>query len=598
MADRTVLGSKPTKAVTGIIESGVTVHSRRIEFYQADGETPWYPGGTTQEMFKRIIDGNVTVDYGSAERRKIDLLLNDKDGALRVDPYEGLWYDKIVKVFRGFEYFPASAIQSALVVQHQTDDSFTALSSALKNAGISVVTKIADNTDSIDEYSFVVAESGVSGGVSTGLTNPGLLYKTWTSGGNVITFGIGHGTQIPFVSTANAGTTDWNGLVPSVNDNPASGKFTTYTPSPATGAPLGSTRVTALTSGAVRIAEWSSGAYVTAFVGYHPSGGVWFDYHISQYPTQGRNLIKAMVGYMTTRYQSVIWETQLGEFMIDGLDSDNFPGHVKLTGRDYTKKLLNSKITENQTFIAGTDLGEFITAVAVNGGIKPGKIKLDIQDYVFKSDMSFAVGTSRWEMINQACESFNYELFFDASGYLVARPYRDPTLSAISWAFGTGPTGNLVKYSKKVNDSRIFNRVVVIGNPADGEDRLPYRGVAVNADPASPTRIGRLGDRVMPPVETNWLSSDAECQEMAESILKVSALESYEISFESIYYPWLEVGEIVSIVTPDKTAIEPDRFLLDTISYPLSLSPMAATGKRITYVGDPGAGPAGGGGEE
>jgi len=178
------------------------------------------------------------------------------------------------------------------------------------------------------------------------------------------------------------------------------------------------------------------------------------------------------------------------------------------------------------------------------------------------------------------------------------RAYLDPTLSPVSWRFGTGPAGNLVRYGKRVNDSRIFNRVVVIGNPADGEDRLPYRGVAVNNDPASPTRIERLGDRVMPPVETNWLSSDAECQELAETLLKVSALESYEIDFESIYYPWLEVGEIVTIEVPGRSPIEPDRFLMDTISYPLSLSPMSATGKRVTFVGDPSNGPAGTGDEE
>ncbi len=189
-------------------------------------------------------------------------------------------------------------------------------------------------------------------------------------------------------------------------------------------------------------------------------------------------------------------------------------------------------------------------------------------------------------MVKSALDSFNYERFFDNEGNFVVRQFLDPSTSPVTWVFGTGADGNLVTFNKSINDSRIFNHVVVNASPSDG-DVLPYFGEAEVTDPTSPTHRDRIGDRVLP-IDADWLDSDQACADLATERLKVTALESYELSFESIYYPWLEAGEIIQINDPDALDFEPDRFLFDSISYPLALGPMSGTGKRVTFVGSSG----------
>jgi hypothetical protein len=319
---------------------------------------------------------------------------------------------------------------------------------------------------------------------------------------------------------------------------------------------------------------------------------MWVDLHIpSLYGTQARNLLRAVLDYM--RYIEPIknWERQLGEFYIDNINSADFPNTVKITARDATKKLINSKLARNSSWEVGKSLKDFIVEQASLGGIPVSKMRFNIGDEALTSEMSFERGTSRWDIIKSALESFGYERFFDGFGNFVVRKYLDPSTSPVAWEFGTGPKGNLVTFDKSVNDSRIYNHVIVTADPSDEEaSPVGYFGEAEVTDPMSPTHKDRIGDRVLP-IDAPWVSSDVEAVQLATDRLKITALESYELNFSSIYYPWLEVGEIVSIDDPDAFDFEPNRFLMDSISYGLALGPMSATGKRVTYVNDSG-GPA------
>jgi hypothetical protein len=121
--------------------------------------------------------------------------------------------------------------------------------------------------------------------------------------------------------------------------------------------------------------------------------------------------------------------------------------------------------------------------------------------------------------------------------------------------------------------------------PTDGG--LPTIVEALNQNPSSPTRIERLGTRSMT-IEVNWTNDPIILQNTAAAYLAVYALESYEISWESLYYPWLEAGEIIHFDDPEALGHEPTRFLVDSISYPIALGPMSCTGKRVTHVGSTG----------
>lgn len=353
-----------------------------------------------------------------------------------------------------------------------------------------------------------------------------------------------------------------------------------------TALPVAGTRPTGLDATASTVSTWNPGSGVTGITGIvaqADNGGRWFDLHLpkAQGP-QASNLLKAGLYWLQNFTPQGMYEIQLGEFCIDSISEDHFPYVVKITGRDYTKRCINSKLTQAVTFVAGTSLEELITALAANSGII--KMRLPSMPETLGSDVSYDRGTPRWEVMKTAADSFGYEIFFDNEGYLTMNYYSDPSYSPVTQIFKTGPEGNLVSYSRSTNDSRIYNHVCIYGDVSEGEeDRLPYFGEAINTEPSSPTRVARIGDRLYT-FASSFFTSDEQAQMLAEQFLKIHALESYELNFGSIYYPWLEVGKIGEILDPYRLPNEPTRYLIDTMNFPLGLGPMDLTAKRVTFV--------------
>lgn len=587
------MSTLPPDDIITALESGVVNITRRVEICEQDGTTLWNPEPTLDPDFARLVDGTVSVDYGADERRKLDITLDNFDKKLRPNPVNGLWYDKVIKVYRGVTYLGRSVAPRTAIVEAPTDTDARNLKTYLESLGF---TKTDDRRDittvsQLRDYSFVVVFTG-----EDVTTKSDLLKEAWAAGKQVVTIGTGSShTEIPLYSASGVVVdVEW-GIYPVSTDNPAVGSFTTEeVPTAASGyAP------TALVPGAVAVSVWPDDIVTTAITGAIRASGVgsyWFDVHLHSFTgIQTKRMVRAIMNFMRGYNRTFTWEVQQGEFMIDNINADHFPNQVKITGRDYTKKLMLSKIAQSTTFASGTLVRDIVKSLAINAGVDPLKMRVNIGDEVLLSDMSFERGTDRWTIIKQACQSFVYEVYFDPEGYFVVRKFLDPTTSPVAWTFKTGyeadPSGaNLVSYSRAINDSQIYNEVLVYSDPANNEERLPYFGSAANTNPDSPTRIERIGQRTMPPIITNWLTSDEQCQELAEARLSIAALESYDVSFSAIYYPWLEVGEISGVLDPDRLDFEPTKFLLSTLSYPLGLGPMSGTAKRITIVGDSGSG--------
>lgn len=305
-------------------------------------------------------------------------------------------------------------------------------------------------------------------------------------------------------------------------------------------------------------------------VSYSPSG-FWYDKIIKAY----RGVRYSVSGVTTT------WETQIGEFMIDGLKEANFPTTVAVSGRDYVKKMLTSKFIAATGFNQGASLDATINTIAANAGISGVKRNIPPTGEVLGKDFIFDRGTSRWEACKQMADAYGYELFFDATGVLVMRPFLDPSSAALSYTFKTGIAGNLVTYDKTVSDGRLYNHIVVSG---EGTDIIPVYAEARNDNPASPTNIALIGDRLYQ-YTSSFITTVQQAQDVADSYLAIHSLQEYSFNFSSLMLPWLEVGEIVGFQDPKITVTQPDRFLLSSLSIPLGLGSMGGTGKRVTVLG-------------
>lgn len=307
-----------------------------------------------------------------------------------------------------------------------------------------------------------------------------------------------------------------------------------------------------------------------------PYDGFWYD-----------KILKVFWGikYYDAFGGELFWETQIGEFMIDKIEETAFPHVVKVVGRDYAKKCLVSKLKNSQTYTQYTPVENIIRSLAANCGVT--KFALPYTGEGFALDTVFERGIERWNVMKQLANAIGYELFFRGDGYLTMRPYGDPTLSPLQWIFNTSPLdGTLVDYTRSSNDSRIKNHIIVVGantTNLDGFTQTAF-GEAINTDPASPTRVARIGDRV-DIIQSDYVTDSVQAQTMAEQRLRVAALEEFDINFSSLLIPWLEAGDIVDIVNPRESIYVPRRFLLANYTFPLALGPMTGTGRRVTIVG-------------
>jgi hypothetical protein len=317
-----------------------------------------------------------------------------------------------------------------------------------------------------------------------------------------------------------------------------------------------------------------------------PLNGFWYD-----------KILKVFWGirYFDSFGVEKSWETQIGEFMIDRIDEDHFPHVTKVTGRDYTKKCLNSKLQYSLSFPPFTPIENIVQSLAANAGIS--KFALPITGQTYNTDIVFSRGTERFKVMQQVAATIGYEVYFMPNGYLTMRPIPDPSISPLKWIFAggdyAGTDGTLVKYKRSANDTNIFNHVVVVGTT----DALPGSGVVsssiqssvyaekMNTDAASPTNINRIGDRVKI-YESDYITEQLQADNLATQLLAVNSLEEYQVDFESVVLPWLEAGDIVGIVDdPDDTPYTPNRFLLSNFTLPLRLGTMSGVGRRVTIVG-------------
>ncbi len=310
-----------------------------------------------------------------------------------------------------------------------------------------------------------------------------------------------------------------------------------------------------------------------------PYTGFWFD-----------KIIKAFWGliYYDAAGTQKYWETPIGEYLIDRIDESKFPHTIKLTGRDYAKKCLGSRLQYSLQFPAMTSIESIIQSLAANAGVT--KFAMPLTGLVYAKDIVFERGKERWNVMKQVADTVSHEVFFRADGKLTMAPYPDPTFDPLIWTFEGGATqGSLVKWDRSSNDSNLFNHIIIAGSSSTATDGTGIVSTvfaeARNDDPGSPTRIARIGDRTKPVIQSDYITSDSQAQSLANALLKISALEEYNINFESSVLPWIDVGTIVGIDDDSPSVYSPKRFLLSSLSIPLRLGAMTGVGRRVTMVG-------------
>jgi len=561
-----------------------TRHVRRVEIYESDGVTRW-----EKDTVARLRDGSVSVDYGRDERRTVELTLGNADRVLVNKPGE-FWYDKIIKVFRGVNVYAGKILPKIVVVADGAENYSAAV--AFRDAMISLgygevrIDLSIGALSDLDGYDIVVGLNSTTAAKNT------LLLDAYNAGYPVILLGEARSDNYPGMWP---GVTDQNETLfpttvvqPLPVSHPANRGWSgfdysfflnTGTSSLAYDIPL-LDQMEAVSGVEVLSKSEEYGAVLSVreisnkkLAAYHlPVPVQLFE------ETQFKLLLLSLVNWINPIKPIGTWEVQIGEFMIDRITEAHFPHAFKISGRDYTKKCLLSKYEHATSFPASQSLESIVGTIAGAAGIS--KRILPTTGITIDREFYFDRGVSRWEAMKEITNAYNYELFFDATGYLVMRPYNDPILTAPSITIKTGEKGQLASYELSTSDSRILNHILVVGASSDNAIANVW-AEARNLNPSSPTSIEKLGDR-FDEYESEFIETQAQAQAKADMLLSVNSLEEYELNFESLMLPWLEVGDIMGFEV-DREAT-PETFLLSSLTLPLTLGPMSGVGRRIINV--------------
>lgn len=557
--------------------------TRRVEIYENDGKMPWRP-----ELWDRLIEGTVSADYSRDERRSVELTLDNYDGELEHSP-TNLWYDKVFKVFYGItvnekKYVPAIVI----VEEYDAPGQAVLLKKMLNRKGFTRVRINTQASSYLDVMDFDIVIS-ISNDYARKLT---LLQEAYARGKSVFTANLqSTAAQLPYlIGSAATGTV-------AAPDNSVS-------PNTAVAHPMNSgwaewvvagtktmRRITTPASGATSVGRWydaNAGLIPGVLVIEQPAGGArWIHLQQAEFnpakmyvPEACENFLARAMQYLDVFEPVKYWEAQIGEFMVDALSNTDDGDTISVTGRDYTKRCLLSKFVNSTGYSAGQNIGTIIRSIAVNAGIT--KFNLPIITDTLQRDLTYERATERWKAMKEIADASNYEIYFDSNGFMVMRKYQDPLLTPPTLELTTGEWGNLVTASNKASDARLFNHVIVTGESNDSTIP-PVSAEARNIQPTSPSSIQKIGDRVVE-IKSSLVTTVAQAQELANTYLRVSSLEEFELDFTSILLPWIEPGEILEIEQERAGNYVPTRYLISNLSFPLDLGPMSGNGKRVTIV--------------
>jgi hypothetical protein len=587
-------GRPPADAEAAIIGAFSTLTSR-VEIFEADGETRWKAGA----FDRRLVDGSVSIDYSRDERRSFDIQLSNHDYGLIHEAGE-FWYDKVLKIYSGVEYDTFDEIDSTIVNTNLAVNPKAGVdASNYSFAGAGGTTSSAGRIVSAGSEAGDTAYEVIWSTKPTSSTATGVYYYQPNDGsispGQVYSFRIFGRTNTAttmrlLVSFYDAGGNQINQAAYDTKDVLAN-RWYSFSAKAVT-SPAGAARVQIglyVAPGGATIYDGYRAAITGVTIELGQGSGKYYDGSTQPFGNRVYAWSGAVDQSTSTETISItstvpvrkVWDTQVGEFLIDRISEPHFPAVVSVTGRDYTKKCLLSKYVVTTSYASGTAIETAIKAIAQGAGVS--KFILPTTGHALGKEYVFERGTSRWEAMKQIADAFGYDLFFDANGYLVLSEQKDPVLAPLIYEVKTGPGGILATYDKSLNDTRIYNHIIVTGETSD-TNVLPVSAEAINTEPSSPTRVNVLGDRVYQ-YTSAFITTTVQAQDVADKFLAVHALEEYDLNFEAISLPWLDVGEIIRFIDPRPAPGSPDRFLLSSLTIPLKLGTMSGNGKRVTVVG-------------
>jgi hypothetical protein len=159
--------------------------------------------------------------------------------------------------------------------------------------------------------------------------------------------------------------------------------------------------------------------------------------------------------------------------------------------------------------------------------------------------------------------------YYDKDGHFCFIEGDEDTDSAIKptqyYFRNDGTDINYINSVVEYDFKKMKNSVKVVSTWNDGQI---FTGEAKITDPSSSFRIGLVGERLLPVIEDNNISSDAFCTERAEYELYRAVSLASILNIECLPMPHLDSSQVIEI-SNDVYNFDHARYLIQSIRYPL-----------------------------
>jgi len=271
------------------------------------------------------------------------------------------------------------------------------------------------------------------------------------------------------------------------------------------------------------------------------------------------------------------WVT-LGEFLVDGpiIEHTARGSTLQIQAQDRLKKAATSKFASPTTYAISSTVRSVIDDLAQDAGMGAARMRLDDDGSVLGAARVYGEQEDRLSAMTALAHDFGLELFIDGDGVLVLQKVVDLAALPVAWEFTEGDSAVTLGITKGLNDQRLYNHIVVIGESAD---QSPVKGEALDDNPASPTYVsGPFGDRTYF-YSSAMITTTGQANKVAAARLPDLALIEEEISLPIVVNPALEAGDKIRIVDP--ITMTDAYYLIDSITIPLGAGSSVVQTKTV-----------------
>jgi hypothetical protein len=213
---------------------------------------------------------------------------------------------------------------------------------------------------------------------------------------------------------------------------------------------------------------------------------------------------------------------------------------------DRSRTVSRDKFTTNYTIATGTNI---LSAIKLILARTFPDLEYDAVStaMVTTAPKVYAPNDDAWEAATELAKSMGCEIYFNVNGWVVIAPPTDiDALPAPDFTYIEGARCTMVDLQKTYSDEPGFNGVIVTGS-APGDELPPVRAEAWDLEPSSPTyRLGPYGEVPQFINDTN-VKTVAECQAMADSLLKAQIGYSSQLTIAAWVNPAMEAGDVIQV---------------------------------------------------